>query len=104
MKPTIVFIGGGNMGSAMIRALQKQQHWYRSIAVVEPDKQKRDALKKRYTITTAATANAVVPTADIVVLAVKPQISEVVCKELKGSIQKNALVISIMAGISTQSL
>ncbi len=92
------------MGSAMIRALQKQQHWYTSIAVVEPDQEKRAALKKRYNITTAATAHHVVPTADIIVLAVKPQVSEVVCGALCELIQKNSLVISIMAGVSTQSL
>ncbi|MCW8881945.1 MAG: pyrroline-5-carboxylate reductase, partial [Sedimenticola sp.] len=66
----------------------------------DPDSEKRADLAARFGILTAEDNLAAIAQADVVVLAVKPQVLEQICLSLAQSIQQTQpLVISIAAGI-----
>ena len=101
----ICFIGPGAMAEAMIGGLIRN-------CVAEPDalvaagptNQRLEALKKKWCISTLLDNAAAARQADVVVLSVKPQRLDKVLNGLKGSIQPNALVLSIVAGASIEKL
>lgn len=93
----IGFIGGGNMAEALIRGLVKDGK--RNIIVSDPVEEKRRYLEKCYGIKTTSFNNDVVKSADIIVLAVKPQNIREVLEEIKDNISDAHTVVSIAAGI-----
>lgn len=80
--------------------------WGRDYLVVaDPDSATRQTLEQALGVTTTENNLEAVNQADIVVLAVKPQVLPKVAKELANTIaEKRPLVISIAAGIRTDSL
>lgn len=100
---TICFIGGGNMATALIGGILASGYQAEKITVVEPDTTKHAALKSLGKLNTAVDANDVVGSADVVVLAVKPQILKPVCQGLASDIG-SPLVISIAAGIQASAI
>ncbi|WP_445372485.1 pyrroline-5-carboxylate reductase [Methylomonas sp. HW2-6] len=102
---TIGFIGGGNMATSLMRGLIASGHSPQQIWVSDaaPDmlKSHADQLHVNISADNADIANE----ADVVVLAVKPQILRDVCLQIAPQLkQKNVLVVSIAAGIGQQSL
>ena len=97
----ITFIGGGNMATAIIGGLVKLpgQH----ITVIEPGEDKRAALVADFGVTALAERVEPLSAQDIVLLAVKPQILQEVCKSLAPRLG-GALVISIAAGVRMDAL
>lgn len=97
---TLAFIGGGNMAGALINGLIEDGTDPDRIIVAEPDPQRREQLAARFGIhTTEDNANAVMG-AEIVVLAVKPQVLKTVARSLAPALEQNhPLCISIAAGI-----
>ncbi len=71
--PTIAFIGGGNMASAIIGGLIHQGLPASQIEVVEPYAPTREALLKNFGLTAQPEAGPALQRAGIVVWAVKPQ-------------------------------
>lgn len=107
-ESNIAFIGGGNMASAIIHGLVAQGTPKENITVSEPWDVNRAKMAQIGVRTTTANADAGA-NADIVILAVKPQIAKSVCQELGGawaSTQRSSLpvVVSIAAGITLESL
>lgn len=98
----ISFIGGGNMARALIGGLIAQGWAPNDIGVVELNADKRKQLQEEYGITTSDQLPSAA-TADIVVLAVKPQQLRDIAIFL-GSLLRNQLVISIAAGIRSADL
>ncbi len=99
---SIGFIGAGNMASSLIHGLLNEGIAGEKILVADIDQEKLSALAAECgTITRSA--EEVVEQADIVVLAVKPQVMQTVCS---GLTQRTAqpLFISIAAGVSLASL
>lgn len=96
------FIGAGNMGEALIKGLLAAN-------VVPPEAihasdarlERLKELDRRYGIQLAADNVEVVRQADVVILAVKPQIIAPVLKEVAPALTKRKLLISIAAGVST---
>ncbi len=98
-------IGPGTMAEAIIVGLiNKNVISPENITAAGPRLVRLEVLKERYGIqTTLDNANAI-QGADVILLCVKPQILGEVMEELMGKIPSNALVISIVAGATLQSL
>ncbi len=99
-KRTIGFIGGGNMATSLLGGLISDNCPPTNIWVAEPNEQRREALVSRYGINTTADNNELLAAADVVVLAVKPQVLRDVCLGIAESQQQHQpLVLSVAAGI-----
>jgi pyrroline-5-carboxylate reductase len=98
---TITFIGAGAMGEAMIAGLVSQKLIApESIIAAEPRAEQGELLRSKYGIQVGSGNRVAAEKADVVVLAVKPQILPAVMNDLKGHIAPNGLVLSIIAGAS----
>ncbi|MCG3810221.1 pyrroline-5-carboxylate reductase [Psychrobacter sp. Ps4] len=101
----ISFIGGGNMAQALISGLVSCGVKPSLIIVADPSSEAREQLaaKGLNTVDPTADAKAAVIDADIVVLAVKPQVMKAVVSSFADALDKQ-LVISVAAGLSTELL
>lgn len=102
----ICFIGGGNMASAIIGGLKNNGFDMAAIRVIEPDAQKCNALAKQFNVQVSDSYVAIVNTNVVnsaIVLAVKPQQLQQVCKQLTASLSSQ-LIISIAAGVRSADI
>lgn len=101
----ISFIGGGNMAQALISGLVSCGVKPSLITVADPSSEARAQLaaKGLNAVDPTADAKAAVIDADIVVLAVKPQVMKAVVSSFADVLDKQ-LVISVAAGLSTELL
>ena len=97
----IGFIGGGNMAEAIIKGLLAGGVPADSIMVAEPLPARRDMLSSVYAVQASDDSQLVARKADIVILAIKPQMAAAVLTTLAPAITADKLVVSFMAGIST---
>lgn len=94
------FIGGGNMGEALIRGLiQSGVVASNRIQVYDVVAQRMDLLAQTFGILKAASLSQCVRTSDTVLVAVKPQNIQEVLEEMAPAASHRPLVISIVAGI-----
>jgi pyrroline-5-carboxylate reductase len=101
----LTFLGGGNMGRALIGGLLQQGIRPEAIAVGESFEPARAALTKDFGITATSDNAAAVANATIVVLAVKPQDAGTVLAPLAPGLQANRpLLISVCAGLKVAAL
>jgi pyrroline-5-carboxylate reductase len=96
------FIGGGNMGEALIRGLLAAglvpaEH----LAATDVRSERTAQLARQFGITTHADNLRLVREADVIVLAVKPQSMASVLAEIATAVTSRHLVVSIAAGVST---
>lgn len=104
-RKSIGFIGGGNMAYSLLSGLLASGHSAEQLWVADINAQARQSLSDNLKVNVTDNNNAVVQAADILVLAVKPQIIKEVAQAIAPAIQqKNSLIISIAAGISQASL
>ncbi len=99
----IVFVGGGNMASAVISGLLKQGHAASTLHVVEPGAAQRDRLRSEFGVSSQAAADAGLAGAELVVWAVKPQMFIDAARECAPFVRM-ALHLSVMAGIRMATL
>lgn len=99
----IVFIGGGNMATALIAGLVRGNQAAGTIHVIDPQPQQRERLAQQYGVTTAETIDGQVAGSEVIVLAVKPQQLRDVAAQLAPHL-KNQLVLTIAAGIRMADL
>ena len=102
--PRIAFIGGGNMAASLIGGLRAQGIAAASISVSDPGEAQRARLAAEHGVATFADNAKALAGADVVVLAVKPQVMQAVCRDLAASLQPGQLIVSIAAGINCASL
>ena len=95
---TIGVLGAGNMAEALIRGLLRGHFEAAQITASGPREERMAELRERFGIN-ATTDNRQPAVADIVILAVKPQILSRVLDEVGGLIRAESLVISIAAGV-----
>lgn len=101
----IAFVGSGNMGGAMIRAaIDRLRIAPEQIVASDIDATRGAALEGRYGIHTTTANAAAVEGADLVVLAVKPQVLPAVLSDLGGQIPPQAMVLSIVTGATLGTL
>jgi pyrroline-5-carboxylate reductase len=95
----IGFIGLGNMAKAIIGGLLKDEIVAPSdIIGASKTRETEDRIRNQYGITILGSNAAVAAEADVLVLAIKPIFVSEVIEEIKGSMKKDALVVSIVAG------
>lgn len=105
MKKKIVFCGGGNMASGIIRdLLHNEVVTPESITVNELVPARRDYLTETYGIAAVANAADAIKEATMVIIAVNPSQVPSVTKVLKPLINKQTIILSIAAGITVKTL
>lgn len=105
MQQRIVFIGGGNMAASLIGGLLADGTHAASLAVVEPQAERRAWLHSQFAVSTHAQAAPALAQAEVVVLAVKPQIMGAVARTLAPLLPAaKPLCVSIAAGIRLREL
>ena len=104
-EKSIVVIGAGNMGGAILTgAVESGVVTAGDVAAVDLDEDLLAQHEKRLGVKTSTNAGSVVGDADVILLALKPQIWQPVVTGFANSVSPTATVISIMAGIRTDSL
>jgi pyrroline-5-carboxylate reductase len=99
----IVFLGGGNMASALIGGMCKRGFKAADITVIELDASTRERLQADHGVAVLAAPDAGVFDSDVLVLAVKPQQMKAALAPFAGALRET-LVISIAAGLRLTDL
>ena len=100
MTNTIGFIGGGQMGEALIRGIiDSGLYQADAISVAEPNQERRDYMTETYAIKGFADSENIWKTCSTIVLAVKPQIMGIVLAASKAFAGPEHLIITIAAGL-----
>ena len=101
----ITFIGCGNMGHSLIGGLIADGYDSSLLCGADIDRKKCDALSEKFNIKSTVNNEQAIHTADVIVLAVKPQaIRETLATINEGLLNKQRLLISVAAGIRLKDL
>jgi len=96
-------IGGGVMAEAILsRLLTESVFASNTVLVSEPRSERREFLARKYQVRVTSDNQAAITSADILLLAIKPQIIDQVIQNLTPSTK--TIVISILAGITLERL
>ncbi len=101
----ICIIGAGAMGGAIAGALAigaVKNDW--KITVIARHMEKLEQLKRAHRLIGISTQYDSLTHADIVIIAVKPQSFDELASEISSALNKNALLVSVMAGRSIGSI
>ena len=102
---TIATVGSGVMAEAMIAGLLRGELVEAGQVVAShPRAERRDALQGQYGIRVTASNTEAVAGADVVVLAIKPQMLARVGREIGPGLRDGQLVLSVIAGATTTAL
>lgn len=106
---SLTFIGGGNMAASLIGGLLAEDLHAGQITVTDPSERTRENIAAHFGVHTAEDNGAAIAEADVVVLAVKPQVLQVVAEALAPAVQQRPvggqpLVITVAAGIRSKDL
>lgn len=102
-KMKIGFIGAGNMAEAMIKGLQASFSGL-NIAVSDAGVERLELMRTVYGIESVTKDNLkVADFADVLVIAVKPQVISAVLKEIKDRV-RGKIIVSIAAGVTTSAI
>ncbi|MEM7063585.1 MAG: pyrroline-5-carboxylate reductase [Cyanobacteria bacterium P01_B01_bin.77] len=106
MPAKLGIIGGGVMGEALLSCLiSKGMYAPDSILVSDLSHERRQLLTEQYDIQTTHSNREVIDYGDTIVLAVKPQVFDIVTRDFLGvSVNDPPLVISILAGVAIERL
>jgi len=108
-SPTLVnikigFIGCGNMSSAIIKGLVQAKYNPKDIAVSNRSVEKLQSIQKELNIGITQNNSEICENSSVIVIAVKPQMFETVCKPLTSIDLSDKLIISIAAGVKTSQI
>ncbi|GIX30911.1 MAG: pyrroline-5-carboxylate reductase [Porticoccaceae bacterium] len=98
--PLIAFVGGGNMAESLIGGLLARGHPAERLRVADPAAERRERLAARG-VPVQADNEPVLPGADWVVLAVKPQVVPAVARQIAPRLESHTALVSIAAGVPT---
>jgi pyrroline-5-carboxylate reductase len=98
--PVVGFIGAGNMARSLAGGLVNNGWPKTRLILSDPDPEQRRGIQAALGLEALADNNAVAARADILVLAVKPQVLAAVASAIAATVQqRKPLVISIAAGV-----
>jgi pyrroline-5-carboxylate reductase len=99
------FVGAGNMGEALIKGLVSASLVpAEAIFAHDARPERLDALERAYGLRPTADNVELVCEADVVILAVKPQIIVSVLRQVSPALSRRKLMISVAAGVSTAAI
>jgi len=99
------FVGGGNMGEALMKGLLAASLVPSdAIHVTDVRQDRLRELGRLYGVQIVSDNKALVQAVDLVVLAVKPQIMNAVLREIAPVVTREKLLISIAAGVATDTI
>jgi pyrroline-5-carboxylate reductase len=102
---TVATVGSGVMAEAMIAGLLRGKLVEAAQVVAShPRPERREHLADEYGIRVVASNSEAVRDADVVLLAVKPQMLARVAREIGPHLQRGQLVLSVIAGATTAAL
>lgn len=102
---TIAILGAGNMGASLLGGLIKNKYNPAKLWITDTDSTKLERLKRLYQINTSTQNSEAIASADVIILAVKPQIIKQVIEEIVPAIKKQKpLILSIAAGVRMASI
>jgi pyrroline-5-carboxylate reductase len=100
----IAFIGAGNMAKAIIGGLVAEGFSRADISASGPRIETLNKVATEFSIAVSTDNLQLAAKADVVVLAVKPQLLKEVATALKPALAHKPLIISVAAGITTESI
>lgn len=104
-RKKIAVIGAGHIGAALIGGILKAKLIApKSVTASRRQPEALEELRRRWGIHTTTDNRKAAKGADIVILAVKPQVAPSVLDELGPAVSKRQLIISVMAGLTTQTI
>ncbi len=102
---TLAFIGCGNMAASLINGLIADGYDPKKIMASDPDSAKTAQLSSLLGIESTSDNTEAIGFAEVLVLAVKPQILELVATDMAPAIQeRQPLIISIAAGVRERDI
>lgn len=105
MASQVTFIGAGNMASAIFGGMIDGGYPADAITATSPDDSYLAPIRERYGIHTNTDNSTAVANADVVVLAVKPQVMREVCEAMRDAVQaRQPLIVSVAAGLTAETL
>jgi len=100
LNKTIGIIGCGNMGSGILQGvLEKGLLEAGKVFIFDKDSNKTGEIKKRFGVNVSENSSGLMKNADVVVLAVKPNIYKPVLEEIRESVREDQIIVTIAAGI-----
>lgn len=102
----IVFVGAGAMAEAIINGLTKEEKVSPAYIHVmnKSDVEQLEHLQTSYNVQIVCAERKALTEAEIVVLAMKPKDAVEACKDIAPYINKEATIISVIAGVSIQTI
>ena len=99
------FIGAGNMAEAILRGLiHRQMFRPEQVMAADPSAAQRERFAESFGVAVTGDNRSVVNSADVLILAVKPQMMAEVLSTVQPGFRGDQIVISIAAGIRTEKL
>lgn len=105
MDGTLVIVGAGQLGGALLRGLARSGTVPpERIVATDPRADHLATLEAEHGIGTSTDNRAAIADADVVILGVKPQVLPAVLPDVADSLRAGALVISLAAGVTLATL
>src|SRR5699024_1350654 len=104
MVKQVTFIGAGSMAEAIIAGMINKQFLTKEqILVTNKENEERLAeLEEKYCVITTQDKERAIQDAELVIFATKPYDLEPAIEDVKPFIKKDQLILSVIAGISTE--
>jgi pyrroline-5-carboxylate reductase len=104
-KKKIAILGTGNMGEALAKGLLRAGKTApEALVCADPRAERREEIRVRYGVHVTANNREAAAQADLIVIAVKPQVIDVLLDEIAPAVDAKKLVISIAAGVPISAI
>lgn len=103
MVERVTFIGAGSMAEAIMAGMINKQYLTSNQIIVtnKENEERLEELQEKYGVVTTQDKETALQDADIVIFATKPYDLELAIDDVKQHIKKDQLIVSVIAGIST---